>query len=337
MDKALQGGIAHSQVYDARDALVEQYADLARDKDLIAQDDGGQRADPQGGHGRPDAPPCRASAPAGPARTADQPGAALRAPTRPPAHRRPRRSSMPWPTGFGYALDGTTGAPLWHVPLGLASPFAPQAVPGEPRCSPSTRGSTSWSGLMPGPARSSGGSGSASRSRDPPLLLGNQLAQVLPSGKLLLIGLESGELQTTVNLGRPLARAPVHDESGQHLYILGRQDCLFVLAREPLACVGRRCTWATWTARSPVARRGWAGSWWFPRMIRSPTAGGTSWSWTRRAHKVRPVQESRSRAGPGRRRRPPGRSSGRPATRGATKRSPWATMPARRRFARSRG
>jgi outer membrane protein assembly factor BamB len=28
----------------------------------------------------------------------------------------------------------------------------------------------------------------------------------------------------------------VHDESGQHLYILGRQDCLFVLARDPLAC-----------------------------------------------------------------------------------------------------
>ncbi len=44
---------------------------------------------------------------------------------------------------------------------------------------------------------------------DPPLVLGNQLAQVLPSGKLLLIGLESGELESTVNLGRPLARSPV--------------------------------------------------------------------------------------------------------------------------------
>ena len=57
-------------------------------------------------------------------------------------------------------------------------------------------------------------------------MLGNQLFQVLPSGKLLLIALESGELQSTVNLGRPLARTPVHDESGQHLYVLGRQDCL---------------------------------------------------------------------------------------------------------------
>ena len=29
----------------------------------------------------------------------------------------------------------------------------------------------------------------------------------------------------------------MHDESGQHLYVLGRQDCLFVLARDPLSCV----------------------------------------------------------------------------------------------------
>ena len=72
---------------------------------------------------------------------------------------------------------------------------------------------------------------------DPPLVLGNQLFQVLPSGKILLIALDSGELQSTVNLGRPLARTPVHDESGQHLYVLGRQDCLFVLARDPLSCV----------------------------------------------------------------------------------------------------
>ena len=72
---------------------------------------------------------------------------------------------------------------------------------------------------------------------DPPLVLGNQLFQVLPSGKILVIALDTGELQSTVNLGRPLARTPVHDESGQHLYVLGRQDCLFVLARDPISCV----------------------------------------------------------------------------------------------------
>ena len=74
------------------------------------------------------------------------------------------------------------------------------------------------------------------RVADPPLVLGNQLAQVLPSGKLLIISLDSGELQATVNLGRPLARTPVSDESGRHLYVLGRQDILFVLNRDPLAC-----------------------------------------------------------------------------------------------------
>src|SRR5262249_9138155 len=71
---------------------------------------------------------------------------------------------------------------------------------------------------------------------DPPLVLGNQLAQVLPSGKVLMIALESGELQATVHLGRPLARMPVHDESGRHLYVVSRQDCLFILTSDPLAC-----------------------------------------------------------------------------------------------------
>ena len=139
--------------------------------------------------------------------------------------------------GYAYALEGATGAPRWQVPLGLAAPFAPQPVPGDAtalaidaRYNELVRfdartGALRWRLPLGEPAG------------DPPLVLGNQLAQVLPSGKLLLIGLESGELESTVNLGRPLARSPVHDESGQHLYILGRQDCLFVLAREPLSCI----------------------------------------------------------------------------------------------------
>ena len=59
----------------------------------------------------------------------------------------------------------------------------------------------------------------------------------MPSGKLVVIGLESGESRTTVNLGLPLAQAPVNDESGRFLYIVARRDCLFVLARDPLACI----------------------------------------------------------------------------------------------------
>ena len=57
-----------------------------------------------------------------------------------------------------------------------------------------------------------------------------------PPGKLLFVSLGSGELQATMNLGRPLARTPVSDESGRHLYVLGRQDILFVLNRDPLGC-----------------------------------------------------------------------------------------------------
>ena len=94
--------------------------------------------------------------------------------------------------GLAYGLDPATGAPVWQVSVGLASPFAPQAVPGEPsrarrRCSPrralAARGRTGavlWR-LELGEAV-----------EEPPLVLGDQLYQVLPSGKLVVIGLEDG-------------------------------------------------------------------------------------------------------------------------------------------------
>src|SRR6202041_2062710 len=128
-------------------------------------------------------------------------------------------------------------APLWQVPLGLASSFVPRVVTGEATALAfdarhnelikldATNGALIWRIALGEPAG------------DPPLVLGNQLFQVLPSGKILVIALDSGELQSTINLGRPLARTPVHDESGQHLYVLGRQDCLFVLIRDPISCV----------------------------------------------------------------------------------------------------
>ncbi len=144
---------------------------------------------------------------------------------------------MPWPTDTPTPFTVSTGAPLWNRPLGLAAPFVPQPVPGDAtvvaidarhnelvRLDAST-GALKWR------------LGLGAAAADPPLVVGNQLAQVIPSGKLLLVGLESGELESTVNLGRPLARSPVNDEAGQHLYILGRQDTLFVLAREPLSCI----------------------------------------------------------------------------------------------------
>ncbi len=138
--------------------------------------------------------------------------------------------------GIGYGIEATHGAPIWQVPLGLAAPFVPQPIPGEPAAIAfdarsnelvrldSVTGAVVWRLEL------------GERVADPPLLQGNQLIQVIPSGKLVFISLESGELLTTMNLGRPMARAPVGDESGRHLYLLGRQDILMVLNREPLSC-----------------------------------------------------------------------------------------------------
>jgi outer membrane protein assembly factor BamB len=235
MDKAISESSA-SRVYDARDALVDAYADLAHDKELIARmtaanelirravvvDPKHQAADRTA---RPD--------PLGPATSLVMRSSQEAASAEPD----PETIVFALADGFAYAIDGRAGAPLWHVPVGLASSFVPTIVPGEPTalafdarhgdlCKLDARtGALLWRLALSEPVG------------DPPLVLGNQLVQVLPGGKLLLIALESGELQATVNLGRPLARTPVHDESGQHLYVFGRQDCLFVLARDPLSCV----------------------------------------------------------------------------------------------------
>jgi outer membrane protein assembly factor BamB len=234
MDQALADG-SSTRVYDARDALVAAYADLAHDKDLIKRMtdanelirkavtvDPGRRAAERAPRPDPLGPPFSVVLRSRRDALSDAAGSIVFA----------------LADGYAYALDGRNGAPLWHVPVGLASPFVPQAIPGEAtalafdaRSNELVRvdaltGALKWRLALGEPVV------------DPPLVLGNQLAQVLPGGKLLLIGLASGELETTVNLGRPLARSPVNDESGQHLYILGRQDCLFVLARDPLACTG---------------------------------------------------------------------------------------------------
>ena len=235
MDKAIAEGSA-SRVYDARDALVDQYADLAHDKDLIARMtsanelirravvvDATRR--PAGHEARPD--------PLGPTTSLVWRSSLAPAPT----DSAPEAIVFALADGFAYAIDGNSGAPLWQVPLGLASSFVPRIVRGEATALAfdarhdelvkldATNGALIWRLAVGEPVG------------DPPLVLGNQLYQVLPSGKMMLISLDSGELQSTINLGRPLARTPAHDESGQHLYVLGRQDCLFILARDPLSCV----------------------------------------------------------------------------------------------------
>ncbi len=235
MDRAIGAGSA-AGVYKARDALIDRYVDLAQDPELIkrmtqANDlvrravkvEGTQRVAQRGP--RP-----------GPLGLATS--LVLRSNTEtPPPPTETGSMAFALADGLAYGLDAATGAPVWQVFVGLASPFAPQAVPGDPsvlvvdarhdellRLDGRT-GAVLWR-LELGEAV-----------ERPPLVLGNQLFQVLPSGKLVVIGLETGESRTTVNLGLPLAQAPVNDESGRFLYILGRRDCLFVVARDPLACI----------------------------------------------------------------------------------------------------
>jgi outer membrane protein assembly factor BamB len=234
IDKALADGSA-SGVYDARDDLVAEYADLAQDRELIARITAAnelvRKAVKVDTTRRPAE---RTARPAllGPATTAvtrsrrDLPSAPVG----------PESIVYALGDGAAYALDAATGAPLWQVPLGLASPFVPQPIPGDGtvlafdavtndllRLDAPT-GSLRWRLAL------------GERVVDPPLVVGNQLAQVLPSGKLVMVALESGEVLATINLGRPLARMPARDESGRHLYVAGRQDCVFILTRDPLGC-----------------------------------------------------------------------------------------------------
>jgi outer membrane protein assembly factor BamB len=236
MDRALQNGSA-SGVYKARDALVDQYADMAQDRELVQRmtkaNDLIRRA--------VKVDPARAAA-----ATTERPSLLG------PATSLVLRSSAEAPAGslvaeglvyaladgFAYALDSASGAPVWQRALGLASPFPPLSVPGDPtvlavdarydellRLDART-GRLVWRLQLGEPVES------------PPLVQGDQLFQVLPSGKLVVIALRSGERLTTINLGLPLARAPASDEQGRFLYVLGRRDCLFILSRDPLACVG---------------------------------------------------------------------------------------------------
>jgi outer membrane protein assembly factor BamB len=235
MDRAI-GERSAAGVYKSRDALIDQYADLAQDQELIKRmtqaNDLIRRAVKVESTRRLAQTGLRPS-PLG-AATSLVLRSSSEAPT-PPAEQGSLVFGLA--DGLAYGLDAATGAPLWQVFVGLASPFAPQAISGDPsvlvvdarhnelmRLDGRT-GKVMWRLELGEPVES------------PPLVLGNQLFQVLPSGKLVVIGLETGESSTTVNLGLPLSQAPINDESGRFLYVVGRRDCLFVVARDPLACV----------------------------------------------------------------------------------------------------
>jgi len=140
--------------------------------------------------------------------------------------------------GIAYGLGANSGAPAWQVPVGLSAPFPPQKVSG---------GSTvlvfdaRYNELV----RLKANSGELvwrlplnERISAPPLVLGNQVIQPGPGGNVYLINLDRGELEGTLKLGLPLAGSPITDDTGQHLYVMANQDCLFILKREPLSCEG---------------------------------------------------------------------------------------------------
>ena len=234
MDRALAVGSA-SQVYESRDHLVEEYADLIQDRELIARmtaaNDLIRKSVTVDSTHRPAARGPRTEPLGAPT------SVVLRTGTQ-PASGSPAAESIAFALaeGIGYGIDATTGAPLWQVCLGLSSPFVPQVVSGEAAVIAFDARSDELVRLEAQTGAPTWRLPLGERAADPPLVLGNQLVQVVPSGKLLFISLKTGELQATMNLGRPLARTPISDESGRHLYVLGRQDILFVLNRDPLGC-----------------------------------------------------------------------------------------------------
>ncbi len=238
MEAALSAGTS-AGVYAARDALVEKYADQAEDRELLSQMNrandlikNGVTIDQSGRPGETEPHPD----PLGPATTLvlrTPPDAAPSAASTPAAD---NPVVFALADGIAYGVDGATGRPLWQVPVGLSSPYPPQPVPGTSTVlAVDTRhhelvrldqrtGALIWRQSLEGPVI------------DPPLVLGNQLLQATPAGKVLIIDLLTGALRTTLNLGMPLARSPVSDESGNALYVVAEKDCLFVLTRDPLAC-----------------------------------------------------------------------------------------------------
>jgi len=234
MDEAIAQGVA-SRVYKARDALIQRYADLRSDAELrkrmIQANDLMRKAAKVDLSKRP-AETTERPEPLGPLTSF-----VLRSSTEPPAAAPPADSVVfALADGIAYAIDGDSGAPLWQTAVGLSSPFTPQALPGDPSV-------LAFDARHNDLVRRDVRSGNLIWRLEleeavdaPPMVLGDQVVQSLPSGKVVFISLATGELQATVDLGFPVTRTPVGDESGRFLYVMGSRDCLFVLARDPLGC-----------------------------------------------------------------------------------------------------
>ena len=141
--------------------------------------------------------------------------------------------------GWAWGVDAATGAPLWQVPVGPASPFPPVRIEGgsasapvlmidarsnELVCREGRSGRFVWRQTLEGVAT------------DPPLLLGARILQPLVDGRLVEIDLRTGDLRGTLQLGQRICRSLVVSETGNRAFLLGDADCLFVLGLDPLEC-----------------------------------------------------------------------------------------------------
>jgi len=235
MDQALGRGSA-AAVYQARDDLVLAYADLSKDAQVVDRMVKANDLMRQAAKVDPSRRPAETSErpePLGPATALVE---------------RSRLDPLPAPLpaetivyaladGAAYAIEGSTGAPLWRVAVGLDAPSSPSAVPGDATAllfdarhhelqrRDARTGRLVW--------RQEVGESVDSA----PLVIGQQVYQTSPGGRLLVLDLDSGELVAALDLGFPITRTPVVDESGRFLYVMGKRDCLFTISRDPLACV----------------------------------------------------------------------------------------------------
>jgi tetratricopeptide (TPR) repeat protein len=226
--------------FQARDALVARYPDLADDRELATRLDAASelvraaaRFDESGRPGETEPHPDPLGPPVSLVSRLVPQGS-----TAPPATP-DAPLAFALAQGHLYAVDGSNGAPIWHQPIGLTSPFAPIPVAGQPasilvldarydelvRLDART-GKLLW-------RQSLGETVTA-----PPLVLGNQVIQATPSGRLLFLSLNDGALRGSLEFGRGLAATPAADETGQYLYVAADRDCVFVVQREPVECVG---------------------------------------------------------------------------------------------------
>jgi outer membrane protein assembly factor BamB len=238
MKEAADAGKA-DDVFATRDALVAQYADFADDAQVLEQLDAAgellRQAVKFDGTRRPADTTPRPDALGPPVSVVFR----LVPPGEQPVPATPDGPVVfALAQGYLYGVDGAVGAPLWQVPVGMTSPFPPVPVAGTPptvlifdaRYNDLVRldgrtGKVLWRQAIDEPVRCA------------PLVLGNIAAQVLPSGKVLLIALNNGEVRGTVDLGRPAAGTPAADDAGQFFYVTADRDVIFVLTREPVECI----------------------------------------------------------------------------------------------------